>query len=189
MPSHNIAVFGIYGSPNEAERAVDHLISVGFSNSDISVLLPDDESARNFTHEKNTKAPEGATTGGAAGGVIGSTLGLLAGIGALSIPGVGPLIAAGPIMAALAGLGVGSAFGGIVGALVGLGIPEYEAKRLVGQVQVGGILLSVHCDSSAEVTAATDALEATGGQDISSAREVSLHDVIPVSPEGRLPAF
>jgi hypothetical protein len=178
MSTHNIAVFGIYDTANATERAVDHLLSVGFTNSDISVLLPDDDATRKLAHERNTKAPEGATTGGAAGGVIGGTLGLLAGIGALAIPGVGPLIAAGPIMAALAGLGVGGAFGGFVGALVGLGIPEYEAKRLEDQVKDGGILLSVHCDSAAEIDAATDALDATGAQDIASAKEVALPDTI-----------
>jgi hypothetical protein len=173
MNSHNVAVFAIYRSHSAVERAVDHLLRTGFSHSDISVLLPDDESMRSWTHERSTKAPEGATTGVTAGGVIGGTLGLLAGIGALAIPGVGPLIAAGPIMAALAGLGVGGAFGGIVGALVGLGIPEYEAKRLIGQVRDGGILLSVHCDTPEEIAAANDALSATGGEDISSAREVA----------------
>jgi hypothetical protein len=182
MTSHNIAVFGIYHSPNATERAVDHLLGAGFSHSDISVLLPDDESVRSqtrdWTHEKSTKAPEGATTGVTAGGVIGGTLGLLAGVGALAIPGVGPLIAAGPIMAALAGLGVGGAFGGIVGALVGLGIPEYEARRLVGEVRDGGILLSVHCDTPQEIAAANDALSATGAQDISSAKEVALPETV-----------
>jgi hypothetical protein len=178
MQSHDISVFGIYHSPNATERAVDHLLNAGFSNSDISVLLPDDESTRAWAHEKGTKAPEGATTGVTAGGVIGGTLGLLAGIGALAIPGVGPLIAAGPIMAALAGLGVGGAFGGIVGALVGLGIPEYEAKRLAGRVRDGGILLSVHCDTPEEIAAANDALSATGGADISSAREIALPEPV-----------
>jgi tetrahydromethanopterin S-methyltransferase subunit C len=178
MTSHNIAVFGIYLSPNATERAVDHLLGAGFSHSDISVLLPDDDSIRSWTHEKGTKAPEGATTGVAAGGVIGGTLGLLAGVGALAIPGVGPLIAAGPIMAALAGLGVGGAFGGIAGALVGMGIPEYEAKRLVGEVRDGGILLSVHCDTPQEIAAANDALSATGAQDISSAKEVALPETV-----------
>jgi hypothetical protein len=178
MTSHNIAVFGIYHSPNATERAVDHLLGAGFSHSDISVLLPDDDSIRSWTHEKGTKAPEGATTGVAAGGVIGGTLGLLAGVGALAIPGVGPLIAAGPIMAALAGLGVGGAFGGIAGALVGMGIPEYEAKRLVGEVRDGGILLSVHCDTPQEIAAANDALSATGAQDISSAKEVALPETV-----------
>ena len=176
MSSKNVAVFGIYPTPNEAERAVDHLLTNGFTNSDISVLLPDDESTRAFAHEKNTKAPEGAATGVTTGGVIGGTLGLLAGIGALAIPGVGPLIAAGPIMGALAGLGVGGAVGGVVGALVGMGIPEYEAKRYEGHVKNGGTLLSVHCDTSEQISAAKDSLKATGAQDISSADEHSSPD-------------
>jgi hypothetical protein len=154
--SRNVAVFGIYASVNEAERGVDHLLAAGFSHSDISVLLPDDESTQRFAHEKSTKAPEGAATGVTAGGVVGGTLGLLAGIGALAIPGAGPFIAAGPIMAALAGLGVGGAVGGVVGALVGMGIPEYEAKRYEGRVRDGGILLSVHCDTHPEMDAAKE---------------------------------
>jgi hypothetical protein len=170
--SRNVAVFGIVATVNEAERAVDHLLAAGFSSSDISVLLPDDEETRSFSHEKHTKAPEGAATGVTAGGVVGGTLGLLAGIGLLAIPGVGPFIAAGPIMAALAGLGVGGAVGGIVGALVGMGIPEYEAKRYEGRVREGGILLSVHCDTDSEIEAAKDSLTATGAQDISSADEI-----------------
>ncbi len=170
--SRNVAVFGIYSSVNEAERAVDHLLAASFTHSDISVLLPDDESTRSFAHEKHTKAPEGTATGATAGGVVGGTLGLLAGIGALAIPGAGPFIAAGPIMAALAGLGVGGAVGGFVGALVGMGIPEYEAKRYEGHVRNGGILLSVHCDTDTEIDAAEAALAATGAQDISSADEI-----------------
>lgn len=173
MSMKNVAVFGIYATPNAAERAVDHLLGNGFTNSDISVLLPDDESTRAFAHEKNTKAPEGATTGVTTGGAIGGTLGLLAGIGALAIPGVGPLIAAGPIMGALAGLGVGGAVGGIVGALVGMGIPEYEAKRYEGSVKDGGTLLSVHCETSEQIAAAKTALTSTGARDISSADEHS----------------
>lgn len=173
MSDKNVAVFGIYATPNLAENAVDHLLANGFSNSDISVLLPDDESTRAFAHEKHTKAPEGAATGVTAGGALGGTLGLLAGIGALAIPGVGPLIAAGPIMGALAGLGVGGALGGIVGALVGMGIPEYEAKRYEGRVKEGGTLLSVHCGTSEQITGAKEALRATGGHDISSADEHS----------------
>ena len=144
MSNKNTAVFGIYANTKSAEAAVDSLISAGFLNPDISVLLPDAESTRSFAHQKNTKAPEGTATGVGTGGAIGGTLGLLAGIGALAIPGVGPLIAAGPIMGALAGLGVGGAVGGIVGALVGMGIPEYEAKRFEGAVKDGGVLLSVH---------------------------------------------
>jgi hypothetical protein len=176
MANKNVAVFGIYKSAQIAESAVDHLIAAGFSNSAISVLLPDDESTRAFAHEKNTKAPEGTTAGAATGGVVGGTLGLLAGIGALAIPGVGPLIAAGPIMAALAGVGVGGAVGGVVGALVGLGIPEYEAKRYEGAVKNGGTLLSVHCDTSEQIDAAKASLKATGAQDIASASESGSDD-------------
>ncbi len=176
MANKNVAVFGIYKTVSIAESAVDHLINRGFSNSAISVLLPDDESTRAFAHEKNTKAPEGTTTGAATGGVIGGTLGLLAGIGALAIPGVGPLIAAGPIVAALAGVGVGGTVGGVVGALVGLGIPEYEAKRYEGAVKNGGILLSVHCDTSEQIDVAKDSLKETGAQDIASTTESGSND-------------
>ncbi len=176
MSNKNTAVFGIYATPATAENAVDHLLSIGFTNSAISVLLPDDESTRAFAHEKNTKAPEGTVTGVTTGGVIGGTLGLLAGIGALAIPGVGPLIAAGPIMGALAGLGVGGTVGGIVGALVGMGIPEYEAKRFEGAVKGGGTLLSVHCDSSDEITKAKNGLRDTGAKDIASAGEEAAAD-------------
>ena len=176
MSNKNVAVFGIYKTPATAEAAVDHLLSRGFINESISVLLPDDESTRAFAHEKSTKAPEGTATGVATGGAVGGTLGLLAGIGALAIPGVGPLIAAGPIMGALAGLGVGGAVGGIVGALVGLGIPEYEAKRYEGAVKGGGILLSVHCDTSEQVDAAKASLKETGATDISSAHESDADD-------------
>jgi hypothetical protein len=179
MAGKNTAAFGIYPSNAAAEAAVDQLVAAGFSNQDVSVLLADRQGARDFAAEKNTKVPEGATTGAGVGGAVGGTLGLLAGIGALAIPGVGPLIAAGPIMGALAGLGVGGTVGGLVGALVGLGIPEYEAKRYEGRVKDGGILLSVHCDSSEEVSRAKDILKATGADDISSSGEksVSTHGV------------
>ena len=173
MSSKNIAVFGIFPTSAAAEVAVDRLLAAGFTNAAISVLLPDDESSRAFAHEKNTKAPEGTATGVTAGGAIGGTLGLLAGIGALAIPGVGPLIAAGPIMGALAGLGVGGAVGGIVGALIGMGIPEYEAKRYEGRVKDGGTLLSVHCDTAEEITLAKASLKASNAEDISSSGEHS----------------
>jgi hypothetical protein len=176
MSSKNVAVFGIYATPSTAEAAVDHLLANGFTNSAISVLLPDDKSTRAFAHEKSTKAPEGTATGAATGSVIGGTLGLLAGIGALAIPGVGPLIAAGPIMATLAGAGAGGAVGGMVGALVGMGIPEYEAKRYEGAVKDGGTLLSVHCDTSEQVDAAKASLKNTGARDISSSSEASGKD-------------
>jgi hypothetical protein len=169
--SKNKAVFGIYSSVSQAEGAVDRLIANGFANADVSVLLPDNQSTRDFAHHKDTKAPEGTTTGVAAGGILGGTLGVLAGIGTLAIPGVGPFIAAGPIMAGLAGLGVGGAVGGLIGALVGMGIPEYEAKRYEGRVKNGGILLSVHCDTSNEIDRAKKVLESTGAEDISSTAE------------------
>ena len=165
------AVFGLYPSVERAEQAVDALVGARFSNSDVSVLMADNQSSKDFAHEKQTKAPEGTTTGVAAGGTIGGTLGLLAGIGALAIPGVGPFIAAGPIMGALAGLGVGGAVGGVVGALVGLGIPEYEAKRYEGRLKDGGVLLSVHCDTSEDIARAKDILKRTGADDIASAGE------------------
>ncbi len=179
MAGKNTAAFGIYKSRTQAEQAVDTLTQAGFSNSDISVLMPDEQGSKEFAHEKNTKAPEGATTGVASGGALGGTLGLLAGIGALAIPGVGPFIAAGPIMGALAGMGVGGAVGGLVGALIGMGIPEFEAKRYEGHVKDGGILLSVHCDSSEEVGRAKDILKQSGAMDVSSAGEkaVSTHGV------------
>ncbi|MEO6846608.1 MAG: DUF3341 domain-containing protein [Chthoniobacterales bacterium] len=176
MSSKHMAVFGIYATPGTAEAAVDHLLAKGFTNGDISVLLPDDESTKAFAHEKHTKAPEGTATGVTTGGVVGGTLGLLAGIGALAIPGVGPLIAAGPIMATLAGVGVGGAVGGLVGALVGMGIPEFEAKRYEGAVKDGGTLLSVHCDTSEEIDAAKQSLKDTGARDISSASEAASND-------------
>jgi hypothetical protein len=174
MSSKNTAVFGIYPSVDQAERAVDALVQAGFSNNDISVLLPDTQSSKDFAHEKHTKAPEGTTTGAAAGGAIGGTLGLLAGIGALAIPGLGPFIAAGPIMGALAGVGAGGAVGGLVGALVGMGIPEFEAKRYEGRVKQGGVLLSVHCDTAEQITRAKDVVKRTGAEDISSSGEASV---------------
>jgi hypothetical protein len=134
-------------------------------------LLPDNKGTKDFAHDKSTKAPEGTAAGVTTGGVIGGTLGLLAGIGVFAIPGIGPLIAAGPIVAALAGLGAGGAVGGIIGALVGMGIPEYEAKRYEGHIKAGGVLLSVHCDTSEKVGRAKDLLKHTGAQDIASSGE------------------
>ncbi len=177
MAGKNTAAFGIFPSRNAAEAAVDQLNGAGFSHDDVSVLMADKNSSKEFASEKNTKAPEGTTAGVLGGGTVGGTLGLLAGLGALAIPGVGPLIAAGPIMGALAGLGIGGAVGGLVGALVGMGIPEYEAKRYEGRVNDGGILVSVHCESSEEISRAKDILKAAGGDDIASSGEkaVSSH--------------
>jgi hypothetical protein len=173
MAGKNTAVFGIYRDRLQAEQAVDALRAAGFRSEDVSALLPDNEGTKDFVHEKNTKAPEGTAAGAASGGAVGGALGWLAGIGALAIPGVGPFIAAGPIMGALAGVGVGGAVGGLVGALAGMGIPEYEAKRYEGRVREGGVLLSVHCDNSDWVTRAKGVLRETGADDIASADEAS----------------
>src|SRR5580700_411804 len=167
------SVFGIYNSREAVERAVDTFLKSGFTTSDISVLLPENLGGKPIATHKDSKAPEGATAGGAGGAVVGGTLGLLAGIGALAIPGLGPFIAAGPIMAALAGMGVGGAVGGFTGALIGMGIPEYEAKRYEGRIQKGGILLSVHCDTSDQVKRGKEILKNTGAEDISSTGESS----------------
>src|SRR5450432_742711 len=176
MAGKNTAVFGIYPSYTAVEVGVDALREAGFRNTDISALFPENAGTRDFAHEKNTKAPEGATTGAGTGAVLGGAMGWLLGIGAIAIPGLVPFIAAGPIMAALAGAGVGGAVGGITGALVGMGIPEYEAKRYEGRVKDGGILLSVHSNNSDLTKRAKMILEATGAQDISSTSEASSGD-------------
>lgn len=173
MGSKNKAVFGIFSTQVEAERAVDLLIAGDFPSSSISVLLPDSRSTREFAHEKHTKAPEGSAAGATVGGVVGGTLGVLAGVGALAIPGIGPLIAAGPIVAGLAGLGAGGAVGGLVGALVGMGVPEYEAKRYEGRVKGGGTLLSIHCDSAEQIDRARHLLSGAGATDVSSTSEAA----------------
>jgi hypothetical protein len=173
MSDKKTSVFGIYNSRESVERAVDTFLKSGFATSDVSVLLPENLGSKPIATHKDTKAPEGATAGGGAGAVIGGTLGLLAGIGALAIPGVGPFIAAGPIMAALAGLGVGGAVGGFAGALIGMGIPEYEAKRYEGRIQKGGILLSVHCNTADQVKRGKEIMKSTGAEDISSTGESS----------------
>jgi hypothetical protein len=155
----------------QADAVVAKLRSAGFSENDISVLFPDKGSTRDFAHKKETKLPEGATVGASTGGVVGGTIGLLAGIGALAIPGLGPFIAAGPIMAALSGGAIGAGVGGLTGALVGLGIPEYEAKRYEGKVKEGGILISVHSESNDETNRAKNIFKEEGAHDISSTGE------------------
>jgi hypothetical protein len=176
MTGKNTAVFGLYPSVTSVEIGVSELKGAGFSNTDISVLFPESAGTRDFGHEKNTKAPEGATTGAGTGVLVGGALGWLMGIGALAIPGVGPFIAAGPVMTALAGAGVAGTVGGIAGALIGMGIPEYEAKRYEGQVKNGGILLSVHSESSHLTKLAKDILKRTGAQDIASSGEASVDE-------------
>jgi len=173
MAGKNTAVFGIYTNRSSVDSAVETLKAGGFSNNDVSALFPENQGTKDFAHEKSTKAPEGASTGAGTGALLGGGLGWLVGIGALAIPGLGPFIAAGPIVAALAGAGVGGAVGGLTGALIGMGIPEYEAKRYEGRVKDGGILLSVHSDSSDETKRAKEILERTGAQDISSTGEAT----------------
>jgi hypothetical protein len=165
------AVFGLVDNEFQAERIVDELRVAGFSNNDISVLFPDKSGTRDFAHEQHTKAPEGAATGAATGGVLGGALGWLAGIGSLAIPGLGPFIAAGPIMAALAGAGVGAAAGGLTGALIGMGIPEYEAKLYEGKIKEGNILIAVHSENSEETKRAKEILERAGAHDVSYTEE------------------
>src|ERR1700689_5297213 len=160
------SVFGIYTTRESVERAVDTFLKSGFTTSDVSVLLPENLGGKPLATHKDTKAPEGATAGGGAGAVVGGTLGLLAGIGALTIPGVGPFIAAGPIMAALAGAGAGAAAGGLTGALIGMGIPEVEAKQYEGKVRGGNILMSVHAVDGKEVSRAKEVFKNGGADDI-----------------------
>jgi hypothetical protein len=167
------SVFCITTSRDQADRIVDQLKTADFSNNDISVLFPDKGSTRDFAHEKNTKAPEGAIAGAGTGGVIGGALGWIAGIGALAIPGVGPFIAAGPIVAALSGAAVGATVGGIAGGLIGLGIPEIEAKRYEGKVKAGNILISVHTENSEEIATAKDIFTKAGAEDICTTGEAS----------------
>lgn len=175
MSGKKVAVFGIYSTRVAVENATDSLVASGFPTSDISVLLPESLGGpKDIGTEKATKAPEGTAAGVTTGGAIGGTLGLLAGLGLLAIPGLGPFIAAGPIMAGLAGLGVGGAVGGVTGALIGFGMPEFEAKRYESRLQKGGILLSVHCDTSEEIKRAKEVMERAGGEDISSTGEASV---------------
>lgn len=165
------AVFCIAQNIEQAELIVGQLKTAGFSNNDISVLFPDKTSTKDFAHEKHTKAPEGAAIGGTTGIGVGAVLGWLAGIGSLAIPGVGPFIAAGPIMGALSGAAVGAAAGSLTGALVGLGIPEYEAKRYEGKIKGGSALISVHAESRDELSKAKDIFERAHAEDISSTSE------------------
>lgn len=168
------AVMCIVPNQVQAETIVGQLQGAGFSNNDISVLFPNKQGTKDFAHEHNTKAPEGAVAGVGAGGMVGGTIGLLAGIGALAIPGLGPFIAAGPLMAALSGAAAGAAVGGITGALIGMGIPEIEAKRYEGKIKGGNLLISVHVENSEEVKRAAEIFKAAKAEDICSTTEASV---------------
>lgn len=170
----DIVAYGIYPDRVSFERALDALRAAEFRNSDISAILPErDRTTKDLAHEINTKTPEGIATGAGTGAAIGGTLGWLVGIGALAIPGIGPLVAAGPVVAALAGAGAGGATGGLVGGLIGAGIPEVEAKRYAGRIREGGYLLSVHCDDKQWAKRAEEILEATGGREVVRTSEAS----------------
>ena len=187
MAGQNTAVFGIYRDREGVERAIDILRRAGFRNTDISVLFPENEGTKDFALEQGTKAPEGTAAGAGTGALLGGTLGWLVGVGALAIPGLGPFLAAGPIVGALAGVGAGGVVGGLVGALIGLGMPEYEAKRYEGQIRRGGILMSVHCDKSDWVNRAKDVLKETGAEDIASAGEAGADFATSDKPMPRHP--
>jgi len=171
MAGKNTAAFGLYPNQGAVEEAVDAFKRAGFRNADISVLFAENAGTKDFAHEKHTKAPEGAVAGATSGAILGGALGWLVGIGALMIPGIGPFVAAGPIVALLSGVGVVGAIGGITGGLIGVGIPEYEAKRYEGRIRSGGILLSVHCDNSDWVKRAKQVLEQTGAAEIATSSE------------------
>jgi len=173
MAGKNTSVYGIYPDRAKLENGIQALRDTGFRAEDISVLLPENVGTKDIGAEKATKAPEGIAGGATTGAVLGGVLGWLVGIGAITIPGIGPFLAVGPIMAALAGAGAGGAAGGVVGGLVGLGIPEYEAKRYEGRIRNGGILISVHCDNSDWASKAKEILERTGAEDVSSSGEAS----------------
>ena len=177
----NKSVFCIATNRGQADQIVNQLKLANFSSNDISVLFPDKDTTRDFAHEKNTKAPEGAVAGAGTGGVVGGALGWIVGIGALAIPGVGPFIAAGPIMAALSGAAIGAAAGGIAGGLIGLGIPELEAKRYEGKVKEGNILLSVHTENSDGIKRAKEIFTKAGAHDICTTGESTAPDAPKVA--------
>jgi hypothetical protein len=171
--AHDIAAFGLYRSREALEAAVEAFRAAGFRNGDISVLIPRNDGTRDLAHEAHTKAPEGAVAGAGTGAVIGGVFGWLVGIGALAIPGLGPFVAAGPLVSALAGMGAAGATGGFIGALVGIGIPEYEAKRFEGRLRRGHLLLSVHCDDHEWARRAEEILTATSAEDVATTAEAT----------------
>jgi hypothetical protein len=174
------SIIGLVRTETTASDIITELKRMGFSGDDISVLLPDRTTSRDFAHENNTKAPEGAVAGVASGGAVGGTLGLLVGIGALAIPGLGPLIAAGPLLAALSGAAVGAAVGGVAGALIGLGIPEIEAKKYEGKIRDGNVLVAVHCEDSKEIDRARDVLKLYKADDIATVGEAKAPTKTPI---------
>ncbi|ALA58695.1 general stress protein [Nitrospira moscoviensis] len=167
------ALFGIARTQAEAAAIIERLHAAGFHSSDVSILAPQNQGGEGLSIDKQTKALEGTATGASAGGVLGGLVGLLAGIGTLAVPGLGILVAAGPLLATLSGIGIGASVGGLAGGLIGLGIPEYEAKRYEGHLEQGGILVSVHCKDETDIERAKDILEAAGATDLAVAREAA----------------
>lgn len=186
MAGKNVAVFGIFRSREAVEEAIGALEKAGFRATDISALLPENEGTKDLAHERHTKAPEGTAAGTVTGGAIGGILGGLIGVGLIAIPGLGALVAAGPIIAALTGVGSGGVVGGIIGALAGLGIPEYEAKRYEGRIKLGGLLLSVHCDDAHWVKRAKDVMEQTGGEEMAATSESAADFAVSDRPMPRV---
>jgi hypothetical protein len=165
------AVYGIASTHAQAASLIDKLRKGGFASTDVSILAPHNQQDQGLAVEKHTKSLEGTATGATAGGVLGGVLGLLAGIGTIAIPGLGILVAAGPLLATLSGMGFGASVGGLAGGLIGLGIPEYEAKRYEGHLEHGGILVAVHCEDSEAVSRAEDIMQTGGATDIATSRE------------------
>lgn len=186
MAGKNVAVFGIFRNREAVEEAIGALEKAGFRTTDISALVPENEGTKDLAHEKHTKAPEGVAAGTVTGGAIGGILGGLIGVGLIAIPGLGPLLAAGPIIAALTGVGSGGVVGGIIGAITGLGIPEYEAKRYEGRIKLGGLLVSVHCDDDHWAKRARDIMEHSGGEDIAATSEAAADFAVSDRPMPRV---
>ena len=188
MSDKNTAVFGMFREKGTLGGGLQALKSAGFRSTDVSLLMPENSGTKDLVHKRESKAPEGVTTGAASGAILGGALGWLAGLGVLAVPGVGPFVIAGPIMGMLAGAGAAGTLGGLVGALVGMGIPEYEAKRYEGRVKSGGTLISVHCDNSEWVRRAKTILNETGAEDIDSAGEAKADFAISDRPGSRVEA-
>jgi hypothetical protein len=186
MMSHvNTSTYGIFPDQSSISEAVNALKAVGFRTTDISILFPDNVGTKDFGHQKSSKAPEGAVAGGSAGAILGSMFGWFAGIGTLAIPGLEPFAVAGPIMGMLSGLGLGMLFGGVTGAIAGATVPEYEAKRFVGRIRRGGILISVHCDNSDWTKTAIKTLKRSGALDIGTSSEAKADFAVSEKPMPR----
>jgi hypothetical protein len=180
MSPRRFIAIGVFSTATQAEVGVDVLITAGIPSAGISVLLPEQHNTKSAAQSgpvsaakpHGTKTATVATIGATGGGALFGSLAVLVGAGALAIPGIGPLIAAGPLMAGLAGLGVGGAIGGLAGALVGMGLQEDEARRYVSQVGGGRTLVVVHCDTPEETAKAKAALERAGPEEVSSTTEI-----------------